>query len=124
MNDHRKEERENLKAFTPVFRLRPRSVLGYIEDLTPRGAMLIGEKLVEADQQMAISIEFPGGLTGFDVSNIVIPARVAWCRKEANGDYFMIGFEFVEVTPQNQELIEAILRRYKFRRQTSVKDIG
>jgi c-di-GMP-binding flagellar brake protein YcgR len=124
MSNNRKEERENLKAFTPVFRLKPRVVLGYIEDLTLSGAMIIGEKEQESDQQMTLSIEFPGSLPDFDVSNIVIPARVAWCRKEANSEYFMIGFEFVEVTPENKKLIEAILRRYRFRRQVPVRNIG
>jgi len=123
MSDHRKEERENLKAFTPVFRLNPRSVLGYIEDLTLRGAMVIGEKSVENGKQMTISIEFSGDLPELGTPNIVIPARVAWCRKEENTNYFMIGFEFVELTPENERIIEAFLRRYKFRRQAPMKDV-
>ena len=123
MSDHRKEERENLKAFTPVFRLKPRSVLGYIEDLTLRGAMVIGEKAVEVDQSMTLSIEFPGSLPELDIPNIVLPARVAWCRKEEKTSYFMIGFEFVDLSPDNKKIIEALLHRYTFRRQTPLKNI-
>ncbi|MFT3893941.1 MAG: PilZ domain-containing protein [Anaerolineales bacterium] len=123
MSENRKEERENLKAFTPVFRLNPRSVLGYIEDLTLKGAMVIGEKSQEAGKQMTLSIEFPGSLPELNTPTMVIPARVAWCRKEENTDYFMIGFEFVDLSPENQKSIEALLHRYKFRRQTSLKDI-
>jgi c-di-GMP-binding flagellar brake protein YcgR len=122
MSDYRKEERENLKAFTPVFRLNPRLVLGYIEDLTMRGAMVIGEKSVEAGKQMTISIEFPGSLPGLDAPQLVIPARVAWCRKEENTDYFMIGFEFVDLKPENERFIEALLHRYTFRRQMSFRN--
>jgi c-di-GMP-binding flagellar brake protein YcgR len=123
MSDHRKEERENLKAFTPVFRLNPRSVLGYIEDLTLHGAMVMGEKSVEVDKHMTLSIEFPGSLPELDTPNIVLPARVAWCRKEGNTNYFMTGFEFVDLSPENERIIEALLRRYKFRRQTPVQDV-
>jgi c-di-GMP-binding flagellar brake protein YcgR len=116
MSDYRKEERENLKAFTPVFRLNPRAVLGYIEDLTMRGAMVMGEKSVEAGKHMTLSIEFPGSLPELSTPQIVIPARVAWCRKEENTNYFKIGFEFVDLSPENERIIEALLRRYKFRR--------
>lgn len=123
MSDHRKEERENMKAFIPVFRLNPRSVLGYIEDLTMRGAMVIGKKSVEDGKQMTLSIEFPGNLPDLDAPQLVIPARVAWCRKEENTDYFMIGFEFVDINPENEQFIEAILRRYTFRRQVPYKDV-
>ena len=123
MSENRKEERENLKAFTPVFRLHPRSVLGYIEDLTLRGAMVIGEKDVEVGKQMTLSIEFPGSLPELSHPNIVLPARVAWCRKEATTNYFMVGFEFVDLSPENQEIIEILLQRYKFRRQTPINNI-
>jgi c-di-GMP-binding flagellar brake protein YcgR len=123
MSDHRKEERENLKAFTPVFRLQPRSVLGYIEDLTMHGAMVIGKKPVEVNANITLSIEFPTNLPELTDPNIVIPARVAWCRKEENANYFMIGFEFVELSPDNEKIIEAILRRYTFHRQVHLKDI-
>lgn len=123
MSDYRKEERENLSAFTPVFRLNPRSVLGYIEDLTMRGAMVIGEKSQEVGKQMTLSIEFPGAIPGLDTPSLMIPARVAWCRKEENTDYFMLGFEFVDLKPENERFIEALLRRYTFRRRTPLKDV-
>lgn len=123
MSDHRRDERESLKTFTPVFRLNPRSVLGYIEDLTLRGAMVIGEKSMEVNKQMTLSIEFSTDLPELGTSQIVIPARVAWCRKEETTKYFMIGFEFVDLTPENEWIIETFLHRYTFRRQVSVKNI-
>lgn len=123
MSEHRKEERENLRAFTPVYRLNPRAVLGYIEDLTLRGAMVIGEKEVETGSPMSLSIEFPASLTELGGRNMELPARVAWCRREENSDYFMIGFEFVDLTPEKGQFIEALLRRYTFRRRTALKDV-
>lgn len=123
MSEHRKEERETLKAFTPVFRLNPRVVLGYLEDLTLHGAMVIGKKPVEVNAHLTLSIEFPASLPELTKPAIDIPARTAWCRNEGDAHYFMIGFEFVELTPENRNVIEAILRRYTFHRQRSVKDI-
>jgi hypothetical protein len=44
-----------------------------------------------------------------------IPARIAWCRQDESPDYYNIGVEFTEVSPENAELFEYILERYHFR---------
>ena len=64
MDDKRKEERKSLMAFTPVYSLQPKTLLGYMEDLTIHGAMIIGEKIVETGKQITILIEIPGGNAG------------------------------------------------------------
>ena len=117
MSDHRKEERKSLKAFTPVFALNPRTRLGSVEDLTVLGAMIIGEKPVEINKHMTLSIEFSGNVPELTTPRIVIPARVAWCKQDKNPDYFFRGFEFTEIKPKDEKAIEAILRRYKFHRE-------
>ena len=123
MGDHRKEERKNLLAFTPVFGLRPKTLLGYVEDLTTRGAKVIGEKPVETDKHMTLLIEFPGDVPESTTPRIMIPARVAWCKKENHTHYFDIGFEFTEVKPEDTKNIEAILKRYEFHRQVPATDV-
>ena len=123
MSDHRKEERKNLMAFTLVFGLHPKTLLGYIEDLTVLGAMVIGEKPVEIDKQMTLLIELPGDVPESTAPRITIPARAAWCRQEEHTNYFNIGFEFTELKPEDAKIIEAILRRYKFNRQIPTTDI-
>jgi len=117
MSDQRKEDRKNLMAFTPVYGLRPKTLLGYIEDLTVRGALVIGEKPVEVDKHLTLSIEFPRDVPKLTAPRLTVPARVAWCRKEKHSNYFDIGFEFTELKPDDAKTIEAILRRYKFRRE-------
>ena len=115
MSDHRKEERKNLMAFTLVFGLHPKTLLGYIEDLTVRGAMVIGEKPVEIDKQMTLLIELPGDVPESTAPRITIPARVAWCRQDSDSPhYYNIGFEFIELSPEHSAVITAILKKYRF----------
>lgn len=121
MDDNRREGRKNLQAFTPVYSLRPKTLLGYIEDLTLRGAMIIGEKMVEEGKQMTLSIEIPGDVSEATIPHIAIPARVAWCKKEERSTYFRTGFEFVDLSSENEKIVEAILRRYTFRRRMPLK---
>ena len=117
MSDKRKEERKSLMAFTPVYGLHPKTLLGYVEDLTLHGAMIIGEKPVETNKQITLLIEIPGTLPESTVPRLVIPARVAWCRQESKPNYYDIGLEFSNLKPEEIKMIEAVLRRYEFRRE-------
>ena len=117
MSDKRKEERKNLMAFTPVYGLHPKTLLGYVEDLTIHGAMLIGEKPVETNKAITVVIEIPGALPESSTPRLMIPARVAWCRPEKKPNYYDIGLEFSDLKPEELQMIEAILKRYEFHRE-------
>ena len=116
MDDHRKDERKKLIAFTPVYDSRQNTLLGYLGDLTIQGAMLVGEKSMEINRQLTVAIDFPE-TPELPATRMIIPARVAWCRQEKNSRYFNTGFEFQEISQQNKRIIEAILERYQFRRE-------
>lgn len=117
MNEHRKDERKKLITFTPVHDARKRTLLGYLGDLSMQGAMLIGERPMEIDKHIVLAINFPE-TAAFPARDIVIPARVAWCRHEEHTEYFDTGVEFQNVEPHNEEIIKAVLERYQFRRET------
>ena len=119
MTEKRKEDRKNLMAFTPVYGVhkRTRTLLGYVEDLNVLGAMLISEKSMEAGTELTLEIQFPDDVPEISNPHLKIPARVAWCKDENNHRYFDIGFQFTELKPDDKEVIEAILKRYEFRRE-------
>ena len=122
MSDHRKESRKKLIAFTPVYDLLHKTLLGYIGDLTLQGIMVVGEKSVEINKHLTLGIEFPEGLPEVSARRVVIPARAAWCRQDDSPQYFNIGFEFVDISPENARIIEAILERYQFRSVEGISD--
>jgi len=117
MAEKRKVDRKSLLAFTPVYALNPRVLLGYIEDLNVLGAMVIGEKPMEPNTTLILEIQFPDDVPEITKPRMRLPARVAWCRNENNGRYYDIGFEFTALKPDDKADIEAILRRYEFRRE-------
>lgn len=116
MEEHRKNERKKLSAFTPVFDSQHKIPLGYLADLSREGAMLIGEIPMEVNTQTTLMIDFPA-TPEFPARRVIIPARVAWCRQEKNSLYYNAGFEFEVIDEQNKTVIEAILERYQFRRE-------
>ena len=114
MHERRKEKREKMTAFTPVYDEHPRTLLGYLADLTLMGVMVTGEKPLKVNKSGILAIEFPDKLE-ISPSRITIPARVARCvPDETNPQYYNIGFEFTEVKPEQEKVIKAILRRYRF----------
>ncbi len=114
MAEQRKNERKKLIAFTPVYDCQRNLLLGQLGDLSMQGAMLIGKKPMEVDEQIVLSIGFPE-TPQFPARPAIIPARVAWCRQEQNPQYFNIGFEFQATDQENKAAIKAILDKYRFR---------
>jgi len=115
MNERRKEERKNLMAYTQVFNLSGGLLLGYLGDLNLFGAMVIGDKPMTENTELTLAIELPE-LPNISASRITVPARVAWCQQDISPEYFNVGFQFKEVTPQQKIVIEAIMENYEFRR--------
>jgi hypothetical protein len=116
MDEKRKEERKKLMAFTPVYLRSPRALLGYLGDLTVRGAMIIGQHPAEVDRQVMLVIEFPAGLPETAPTPFVIPARVARCQQDESPRFYNIGVEFTQIEAEQVRIIEAILKRYQFQR--------
>ncbi|HSB00979.1 MAG TPA: PilZ domain-containing protein [Anaerolineales bacterium] len=117
MDEHRKSERKKLMAFTPVYNSYKTTLLGYLGDLSMKGAMLVGEKPMEINTQITLVIDFPE-TPEFTARQVRIPARVAWCRQEENTQYFNTGVEFQKIDQLYKPFIEAILERYQFHNET------
>ena len=111
MSDRRQETRKRFTAFTPVYDLYPRTLLGYLGDLNLRGAMIIGNKISTINKATILEIIFPGELADITVVPITIPARIAWCRTDEQSQSYSIGVEFTELTPLHKDLFERVLHK-------------
>lgn len=117
MKERRKEERKNLMAYTQVFDLYGGFLLGYLGDMNLHGAMVIGERTMAENTELTISMELPD-LPNTQAARMTIPVRVVWCQQDLSPQFFNIGFEFKEVSPEQKTMIEEILKNYEFRRDT------
>ncbi len=116
MSKLRMEKRKKVMTFTPVYYFFSNILLGYLGDLTMKGALMVSEKPVEADRTLTLAIEFRKTSEN-TTTRMTIPARVAWCKLEEHHTYYNIGLEFQEMTEQNKKVIEAILKKYQFSRE-------
>ncbi len=116
MSEQRKEERKTLISFTPVYDFRKNILMGYLRDLTLRGAMLEGNRPVEVDHKLLLAIEFHE-TPEIPATRTTILARVVWCNHVERSIYYNTGFEFVQLTDENKKVLGAILERYQFRQE-------
>jgi Tfp pilus assembly protein PilZ len=113
MSVKRKEERKKMTSFMLVYGLPENILLGYLGDMTLHGAMVVGNKPVEINKELTLLIEFTE-IPEIPATKLTFPARVAWCKHEAQSPYYNTGVEFIDLSDQNKKVIEAILERYQF----------
>lgn len=116
MTDQRKAERVKAMTFTAVYERNGHVLLGFLGDLTLQGAMVVGEKPLQTGRDITLEIEIPNAVE-VPGGRLTLPAHAAWSRQETGTTYFHSGFEFLEMTEQNRQVIEALVARYKFSSQ-------
>ncbi len=118
MSKLRMEKRRKVMTFTPVYDLHADILLGYLADLTLKGALMVSEGEVEIDRTLTLAIEFrKTSEKPAKRKRMTIPARVVWCKPEEHRTHYNTGLEFQEMTEQNKKAIEAILEKYQFSRE-------
>ncbi|NWF62999.1 MAG: PilZ domain-containing protein [Chloroflexi bacterium] len=115
MFDKRKEPRKKLMAFTPVYILKLKTLLGYLEDLTIHGARVVGDVPLEADKIVTLVINFPKDTASLLPTPFTINARVVRSQHD-EAQFVNTGFEFVDITPEQTRILEAVIQRYEFKR--------
>jgi hypothetical protein len=122
MDEQRKETRKKLMAFTPVYDSDQNVLLGYVEDLTLQGIMVVGENFIEVNHERSLRIEFSIDLPDVATAHVTTPARAVWCKQDLSPQYFNIGFEFTELKPGHAKIFQAILEKYQFHQDFSAAD--
>jgi Tfp pilus assembly protein PilZ len=116
MEERRKQPRKDLMSYSQVFDVHEGYLVGYLGDLNNLGAMVISDVELKAGKELTIQIQLPE-LENFSDETITVPVRVAWCQQDISPDYYNLGLEFRKLTGKQQQIIDAILENYEFRRQ-------
>jgi len=116
MQDRRKLPRKDLMSYSQVFDVVRGKLIGYLGDLTPMGAMVIGDEVLKVDETLTISIQLPE-LPRINATRLSLPVRVVRCHPDISPEYLNIGLEFELLTDEQKNIIEAVIENYEFRRQ-------
>jgi hypothetical protein len=122
MDERRKEKRKVLMTFILVHDQQRRTILGYLRDLTLQGAMVIGEHPQRVNSLLDLVFDLPTELEGVSSRRLILPARVARCLPDDAPLSYQVGFEFTQVTPEQEKIIAALLGRYHFSHQMASEE--
>ena len=121
MSKLRMERRSQVLTFTPLYDVHDDSHLGYVADLTTKGALLISENPMDVNRVLTVGIEFREKSEIPSEDRIELPVRVAWCKMDDFQTHYNIGLEFLDVTDRNKVVIHDILKKYPFHLQRPAK---
>jgi hypothetical protein len=112
--ERRKLERKYLVIYSRVFDRQSGNILGYLGDMTPQGAMIIGEHRIEPGANMELRFDLPE-LLELKKDHLDIGAQSIWCRPDVDPSFVNTGFQFLELQPEDLKIVEMLIDLYEFR---------
>jgi c-di-GMP-binding flagellar brake protein YcgR len=116
MDERRRLDRKYLIVYSRVFERELGRMLGYLGDLSLSGAMIISEQPQIVNSVLPLRFDLPD-LQLFKAGQLDISARVAHCEPDINPAFYNIGFQFLDVSPEEKTIIEKMMDAYEFRRE-------
>jgi len=108
--ERRKLERRQLIYYLRVFDRDTGELLGHLVDITTEGVMLISEAPLEADKVFHLKMRLPEQMAGS--REVGFDAVSRWSKQDVNPDFYDTGFQFMDISPENKEIIEDLI--YEF----------
>jgi hypothetical protein len=115
MQERRKIDRKYLAVYSRVFDRGSGRVLGYLADLSQKGAMIISDDPLPASEIFSLRFDLPDPPL-FSADHLDIQTRVAWCSPDVDPAFQNIGFEFISISEQDARIIDEMIEAYEFHR--------
>ena len=115
MDERRKMPRKYLIVYSRVFERNLGKIIGYLSDLSTLGAMIISEQPQVVDTVLPIRFDLPD-MNLFNSAQLDLTARVVHSEIDINPEFYNIGFEFIDLSPDQVSTIEKMMDAYEFRR--------
>ncbi len=99
--------------YSRVFDRKNGKMLGYLADMTVEGAMIISEEPIQTDETYRLRIDLPEDMYGKAYLNL--EAHAVWSKPDVNPNFFMTGFQLMNIPPDDKGTIQQIIMDYGFR---------
>ena len=113
MDDRRKLKRKYLVFFTRVFDLQSGKLLGQLADVTAQGAMIISGDPIQVENVYQLRMELPDDTFAADHMDFL--ARSVWSKPDIDPEFYNTGFQLIDPTPEQIQIIEQIIAKFGFR---------
>ncbi len=118
MLERRKIERKYLAVYSRVFDRATGQVLGYLADLSRKGAMIISDDPLPQDALYKLRFDLPDPPM-FSANHLDMRSRVAWFSPDVDPSFYNVGFEFLSVSDQEVTILDEMIEAYEFTREVA-----
>jgi len=113
MVEHRKIQRRHIMFYSRVFNRKTGRLLGYLENITSEGAMIISEQPLRTNEVYSLRMSLPEEMYPIPVLNL--EGRSIWCEIDVDPQFFNTGIKFFDLPKEDIVIIEHIVEDYGFR---------
>ena len=111
--ERRKFKRRYLMYYSRIFNRKNGSVIGYLVDITPEGAMIISEEPIKPGENFRLRMDLPEDIS--TKASLDFEARSVWCKPDIDPHFYGTGFQISGLKDEDVQLIERMVQEYGFR---------
>lgn len=112
--DKRQLSRKSLYYYLKVIDNDTGQEIGRLVDIHIGGLLLISKHKLENGKEVNISIPIGDEALEILSRSLEIKAQVRWSRQDVNPDYFVSGLQFDDLTSEQENLINTLIRTIGF----------
>ena len=113
MDDRRTRKRVYRMFYSRIRDRHSGDLIGHLVDLTPEGLLVVSETPIEVGQVVFMQMELPEDVS--EKQFIKFDVQAAWCRTDMDPSFYDLGFQFVEILPEDLSIIRHFIEAYGFR---------
>ena len=115
MKERRKIKRHYLIYYMRVFDIDTHHLVGYLVDITPRGVMLLCDDPPSLNKIFNLKLELSEDIS--EKPYLHFQAKSIWCQADIDPHFYNAGYHILQITPEDQEIIEKIVKKYGLQQQ-------
>lgn len=112
MDTKRGQERKDLKVFLRLFDEKTNQPIGYVVNITQEGIMVTHEQRIDVDSEYRLRLVLSAEIEG--KKEIGFTAKSRWTEKDSESDFYNTGFQFIDLSPPDQKIIDKLIRDFCF----------
>ncbi len=114
--EKRKFDRRQLYYYLKVIQDDTGRIAGYLGDISTQGLMIFAKERLEIKQLFRLRIKLDKDLNkALEMKDdLIFDAKSLWVEKDANPDYYAIGFVFLDLNQADMDRVTSLIKKYGF----------
>lgn len=110
--EKRRVERKYLVFYLRIFEGLSFRVLGHVVNLSSRGLMVLSDRQIPLNKEYRLRMRLPKEMS--DRPELIFNATSCWCKKDANPDFYLAGFEIQNLSMAERSDILHLLDEFSY----------